>query len=71
MGVVAAADVGLHPQHHEAEVVIERDHLAIEKLQAEFSGEGRRLLGVGVAVPGIVADHDGECPRARPQHRLA
>src|ERR1019366_8236865 len=33
---------------------------AIEKLQAQFSAEGRRLLGVGIAVPGIVDDRDGD-----------
>ena len=60
MGVVAAADVALHPQHHDADVAIEQIIVAIEKLQAQFSGEGRRLLGIGVAVPGMVAEHDGE-----------
>jgi predicted NBD/HSP70 family sugar kinase len=55
MRLAGAADVGLHPQHHEAEVVIEQIILAIEKLQGQFSAEGRRLIGVGVAVPGIVA----------------
>jgi predicted NBD/HSP70 family sugar kinase len=60
MEVIAAADVGLHPQHHEADVVVDEIIVAIEKLQAQFSGEGRRLLGVGVAVPGIVAEQNGE-----------
>lgn len=60
MQVVAAVEVPMHPQHHEAEVVIDQIIVAIEKLQAQFSGEGRRLLGVGVAVPGIVAEHDGQ-----------
>lgn len=59
MGVIAAAQVGLHPQHHEADVVIEQIIQAAEKIKAEFEGEGRRLLGVGVAVPGIVAHHNG------------
>jgi predicted NBD/HSP70 family sugar kinase len=60
MRVVAAAEVALHPQHHDAEVVIEQIIVAIEKLQAQFGEEGRRLIGVGVAVPGIVAQHEGE-----------
>lgn len=60
MEVIAAADVALHPQHHEADVVVDEIIVAIEKLQAQFSGEGRRLLGVGVAVPGIVAEQNGE-----------
>lgn len=59
MRVVGAADVALHPQHHEAAVAIDEIVVAIEKLQAQFGGEGRRLLGVGVAVPGIVADDVG------------
>jgi predicted NBD/HSP70 family sugar kinase len=60
MEVIAEADVALHPQHHEADVVVDEIIVAIEKLQAQFSGEGRRLLGVGVAVPGIVAEQNGE-----------
>jgi len=60
MGVAGLAEVDLHPQHHDAEVVIEQILLAIEKLQAEFAAEGRRLIGVGVAVPGIVAHLGGD-----------
>ncbi|HTW06596.1 MAG TPA: ROK family transcriptional regulator [Acidimicrobiales bacterium] len=60
MRVVAAVEVPLHPQHHDAEVAIDQISGAIEKLQAQFNEEGRRLLGVGVAVPGVVAEHDGE-----------
>ena len=36
MRVAGMADVNLHPQHHEADVVIEQINLAIEKLQAQF-----------------------------------
>ena len=60
MRVAGMADVNLHPQHHDADVVIEQINVAIEKLQAQFNAEGRRLIGVGVALPGIVAHHDGE-----------
>lgn len=59
MQVLGAADVALHPQHHEAAVAIEEIILAIEKLKAQFGGGGRRLLGVGVALPGVVAQHGG------------
>jgi len=40
--------------------VIEQILLAIEKLQGQFRAEGRRLIGVGVAVPGIVAHLGGD-----------
>jgi predicted NBD/HSP70 family sugar kinase len=56
MRVAGVADVRLHPQHHPAGVAIEATIEAIKKLQAQFDLEGRRLLGVGIAVPGIV-DH--------------
>ena len=59
MRVTGAADVALHPKHHEAVVVIDEIVVAIEKLQAQFAAEGRRLLGVGIAVPGIVAEREG------------
>jgi predicted NBD/HSP70 family sugar kinase len=59
MRVIGRAEVRLHPQHHEAEVVIEQTIAAIEQLQAEFARDGRRLLGVGVALPGVV-EHVGE-----------
>ncbi|MGO9206362.1 MAG: ROK family protein, partial [Candidatus Limnocylindrales bacterium] len=52
--VAGVAEVGLHPQHHEAAVTIEETVRAIERIQAQFSAEGRRLLGVGIAIPGIV-----------------
>ncbi len=58
--LVAAADVAMHPQHNETTVVIDQIILAIEKLRARFGEEGRRLLGVGVAVPGIVAGYNDD-----------
>ncbi|MGH9107706.1 MAG: ROK family protein [Acidimicrobiales bacterium] len=60
MKVVGAAEVSLHPQHHEASVILEEIVLAVEKLRAQFDGEGRRLLGVGMAMPGIVGYHGGQ-----------
>lgn len=59
MRAVGTAEVALHPQHHEPEVVVDEIVSAIEKLQAELGGPGRRWLGVGVAVPGIVAQQEG------------
>jgi predicted NBD/HSP70 family sugar kinase len=60
MRVAGAADVGLHPMHHDASVTIEQIGRAVEKLQVQFTAEGRRLLGVGIAVPGIVDHRDGD-----------
>ena len=57
MRVAGVAEVPLHPQHHDATVVIDRIIVAIEKLTAQLDGEGRRVLGAGVALPGIVAYH--------------
>ena len=54
MRVIGTADVRLHPQHHATEVVVEQIVRAVEQLQAQFTRESRRLLGVGIAVPGIV-----------------
>jgi predicted NBD/HSP70 family sugar kinase len=60
MRVIGTADVPLHPQHYDPSIVLDQIVVAIQKLQAQFSDEGRRVLGVGVAVPGIVADHNGD-----------
>jgi predicted NBD/HSP70 family sugar kinase len=60
MRVAGVADVGLHPQHHPAQVAIEQIVQAVDKLKAQFSAEGRRLLGVGIAVPGIVDHRRGD-----------
>ena len=40
MRVAGMAEVALHPQHHDAEVVIDQIVVAIEKLQGQFSGRG-------------------------------
>lgn len=54
MRVIGTADVRLHPQHHDASTVVDQIAGAIEQLQAQFAREGRRLLGIGVAAPGVV-----------------
>jgi predicted NBD/HSP70 family sugar kinase len=59
MRVIGGAEVRLHPQHHDAGPVIEQTTVAIEQLQAQFARDGRRLLGVGIAVPGVV-EHAGD-----------
>jgi predicted NBD/HSP70 family sugar kinase len=56
MKVAGSADVALHPQHHDASVTLAKICDAVEELRAGLTRRGRRVLGVGVAVPGIVAD---------------
>jgi predicted NBD/HSP70 family sugar kinase len=60
MHIQGKVEITLHPQHHEPEVVIDQIIEAIEKLQSQFSAESRRLIGIGVAVPGVVAHHDSD-----------
>jgi len=57
MTELAGAEVNLHPQEHAAAPVMERIAAAVGELQSRFEAEGRRVLGVGVAVPGVV-EHD-------------
>jgi predicted NBD/HSP70 family sugar kinase len=52
--VAGIADVALHPQHHDASVTIEEAARAVRNLKERFALEKRRLLGVGVGVPGMV-----------------
>lgn len=60
MKELAGAEVTLHPQEHEPAVIMERIGDAVLELQRRFESEGRRVLGVGVAVPGVVEhDEDG------------
>jgi predicted NBD/HSP70 family sugar kinase len=59
MQEVAGASVGVHPQEHDAAVVVEHVAAAVQELRVGFEQEGRRILGVGVAVPGVV-EHDRE-----------
>jgi predicted NBD/HSP70 family sugar kinase len=59
MHELAAASTPLHPQHHDAATVIEHIAQAVVELKERFEAEGRRVLGVGVALPGVV-EHDGD-----------
>jgi predicted NBD/HSP70 family sugar kinase len=54
MTEVAGAVVDAHPREHGAGVIVERVADAVNELQARLESEGRRILGVGVAVPGVV-----------------
>lgn len=57
MREAAGVEVSLHPQEHEAAVIMERIGLALRELQERLESDGHRVLGVGVAVPGVV-EHD-------------
>ena len=59
MNELAAAATPLHPQHHDSASVIEHIAEAVNGLKAKLEAEGRNLLGVGVALPGVV-EHLGE-----------
>jgi predicted NBD/HSP70 family sugar kinase len=54
MRELTGVDVGLHPQEHEAAVIMDRIGFAVRELQQRLESEGHRVLGVGVAVPGVV-----------------
>jgi predicted NBD/HSP70 family sugar kinase len=58
MRVAGVADVDLHPQHYPPNATVDGIALAVARLKSQFSAEGRRLLGVGAAVPGMV-EHQG------------
>src|SRR5882724_8005384 len=57
MTELAGATVGVHPQEHDAPSIVEHVSVAVNELRAQFERDGRRILGVGVAVPGVV-EHD-------------
>ena len=52
--VIGVSDVALHPQHVDASVTVAETARAIERLREQLQAEGRRLLGVGIGVPGMV-----------------
>jgi len=54
---IAGATVDAHPKEHDARTVVEHVAAAVHELQAQFEHDGRRILGVGVGVPGVV-EHD-------------
>jgi predicted NBD/HSP70 family sugar kinase len=57
MTELAGATVGVHPQEHDAASIVEHVSVAVNELRAQFERDGKRILGVGVAVPGVV-EHD-------------
>jgi predicted NBD/HSP70 family sugar kinase len=60
MQELAGSEANVHPQGHDASDVVEWIAEAVVELQSRFAAEGRRVLGVGVAVPGVVEhDRDG------------
>src|SRR5438034_6556241 len=54
---VADRQVAALPQEQDARSIVASTAVAIEDVRAELEGEGRRILGVGVGVPGVV-EHD-------------
>jgi predicted NBD/HSP70 family sugar kinase len=54
---VAGITVDVHPQEREVSDVVDAVAGAVGELRTRLEGDGRRVLGVGVAVPGVVA-HD-------------
>jgi predicted NBD/HSP70 family sugar kinase len=59
MTELASAATPLHPQHHDSVSVIEHIADAVNGLKATLEADGRNLLGVGIALPGVV-EHDGD-----------
>jgi len=57
MTEIAGAAVDAHPKEHDAGTVVEYVAAAVNELQSQIERSGRRVLGVGVGVPGVV-EHD-------------
>jgi predicted NBD/HSP70 family sugar kinase len=57
MKEIAGAAVDAHPKEHDAHTVVDHVARAVHELEAQFAREGKRVLGVGVGVPGVV-EHD-------------
>ena len=57
MTEIAGAAVDAHPKEHDAHTVVEHVASAVNELQWQVEQSGRRVLGVGVGVPGVV-EHD-------------
>jgi predicted NBD/HSP70 family sugar kinase len=57
MTEIAGAAVDAHPKEHDAGTVVEYVAAAVNELQSQIERSGQRVLGVGVAVPGVV-EHD-------------
>ena len=56
---VADRQVPALPQEQDVNAIVEAAAAAIEDLRSKLEGEGRRILGIGVGVPGVV-EHDRE-----------
>lgn len=54
MREIAGATVGVHPQDEDAETVLAAVADSIATLRGNVEAEGRRVIGVGVGVPGVV-----------------
>jgi predicted NBD/HSP70 family sugar kinase len=59
MNELAGVELYIHPQEHDAPVIVETIATAVAELLGSFEADKRRVLGVGVAVPGVV-EHDLE-----------
>lgn len=57
MTEIAGATVEAHPKEHDARTVVDGVAAAVQELQVNFERSGKRVLGVGVGVPGVV-EHD-------------
>jgi predicted NBD/HSP70 family sugar kinase len=57
MTELAGAHVMVAPQEQEPTEIVASAVAAVNRLRGQLEGEGRRILGVGVAVPGAV-EHD-------------
>ncbi|MGO9962032.1 MAG: ROK family protein [Acidimicrobiales bacterium] len=59
MREIGRAVLVVHPQEHDPGTVIEHIAGAVTEMLARLDGSHRRVLGVGVGVPGVV-EYDGE-----------
>lgn len=57
MTELAGTQLGIVPQDRDPAEIVESTAAAVNRLRAQFERDGRRILGVGVAVPGAV-EHD-------------
>jgi predicted NBD/HSP70 family sugar kinase len=60
MSLVATAGVASHPQYQPPNETLRIVGLSVSELCEKLAAEGRRVLGVGVAVPGIVGHRGGQ-----------
>ena len=60
MHVLDVEGVALHPQDHHPTVAISETASAIQRLETRLTAAGKPVLGVGVAVPGMVEHRAGD-----------